>query len=137
MVGARHDQQVGKHSGGDGASVLLHLRLLRVGELWDDGGDLRCRTALACRDQDQQLHDMVIDVLGAALDDVDVLVSNRDADLHRRLTVGKLLQRSRRRFDAQVLANEVAELGMRVTNENLTLSHTGWLGGWLDAWMAG
>ncbi|KAH3664997.1 hypothetical protein OGATHE_003812 [Ogataea polymorpha] len=105
VVSTSHNQQIGQHPRRDGPTVFFHLRLLGVRELGNDGSDLCCRTTSARRNQNQQLHDMVIGFWRARLDDVYVLVSHRNAYLHRSLSVGKFLECDWSRVDTQLLAH--------------------------------
>lgn len=58
--------------------MLLLLGLLRVREVRDDGCDALGRGTLAGIDHDQELHEGVVDLGGSRLDDVDILVTDRD-----------------------------------------------------------
>ena len=53
-----------------------------VGEAWDDGGDSLCRSDLAGVDHDEQLHEVVVHLSAAGLQDVHVLPSHRLPDFH-------------------------------------------------------
>ncbi len=56
--------------------------LSSVGEAWDDGGDSLCRSDLAGVDHDEQLHEVVVHLSAAGLQDVHVLPSHRLPDFH-------------------------------------------------------
>lgn len=51
-------------------------------------GDFVSRTAFARRDKNQELHDAIIDLRTARLDDEDILLSNAGEDLDARLSLG-------------------------------------------------
>lgn len=82
VVSAGHAEHVGNELGGDGSSALVLLVLSCVGIDRYDCGDTGSRCNLASVDHDQKLHDVVVDLATAALDDKDVLASNRLANLH-------------------------------------------------------
>ena len=64
VVAAGRLQHVGDQLGRDGRARLVLLVLARVGEVGDDGRDAPRRGRLARRDDDQQLHDVVVDLAG-------------------------------------------------------------------------
>jgi len=65
----------------DGSSTLVLLVLARVGEIRQDGGDAARGGGAAGVDQDEEFHDVVVDVAGfGGLDDEDVLVADGLAD---------------------------------------------------------
>ena len=64
--------------GGNGTTVLLLLGLLGVREVRDDGCDALGRGTLTGVDHDQELHEGVVDLGGSRLDNVDILVTDRD-----------------------------------------------------------
>uniref|UniRef100_A0A0L0NRQ5 Uncharacterized protein n=1 Tax=Candidozyma auris TaxID=498019 RepID=A0A0L0NRQ5_CANAR len=103
--------------------MLLHLQLLRVRKLRNHGSDLRSRAATAGGNQNQKLHYVIIDLRGPALDDVDVLISHRDTNLHRSLTIGELLERARRRADTQPVTHKLAQLWVGQTDKHFTFPH--------------
>ncbi|KAH3661700.1 hypothetical protein OGAPHI_006550 [Ogataea philodendri] len=123
VVCAGHDKQIGQHTRGDGTTMFLHLGLLRIRKVRDNSSDLGSRTTFTSRNQNQQLHDMVVCLGGSRLDDVNVLVSHRNADLDAGLPVGKLLKGDRSSIDPQLFANKLSQLGVGISNKNLTLSH--------------
>jgi hypothetical protein len=63
---------------GDGTTVLLLLGLLGVREVRDDGCDALGGGTLAGVDHDQEFHEGVIDLGRSRLDNVHILVTDRD-----------------------------------------------------------
>lgn len=94
-------QEVRDHLGGDTAPVLLHLALLDVGKVREDGRDARGTRSLAGGQQDQEFHEMVVDRPGSGLDDKGVGVPHRDPNLDRRLSIRELFEDDRGRVDPQ------------------------------------
>jgi len=64
--------------GSNGTTVLFLLALLGVGEVGDNGSDTLGRRALAGIDHDQQLHQRVVNLGRSRLDNVNILVTDRD-----------------------------------------------------------
>jgi predicted Abi (CAAX) family protease len=60
----------------------------RMGDGEQRTGDLVSRTAFARRDKNQELHDAIIDLRTARLDNEDILLSNAGEDLDARLALG-------------------------------------------------
>ena len=76
MVAARGLEHVGHESRGDRRAALILLVLSRVREVGDDSGDAACGGGLAGVDHDEQLHQTIVDVVGAGrLQDENILVS--------------------------------------------------------------
>lgn len=103
-------------------------------------GDGASRAAFAGGDHDQHLHDIVVDLVAAALDNEDVLVayggfllpcqpashmppSERHTDLDRRLAIAKLLQLDLRALLAEAFADCVDQIGVRGPGEDARLPH--------------
>lgn len=83
-----------------------------------------CRTALACRDQNQHLHETVIDLLASALDDEYILVPNRSLDADRSFSIAEFFQVNFRFGGAQTFADCVDQKRMGGARENLDASHS-------------
>lgn len=90
MIASSDDEHVGDELGSDGRTRLVLFVHTCIWEARDDGGDPSCRGGLAGRDKDEELHEVVVDVVAARLDDEDILVSHRLGDLDVDLTVGEL-----------------------------------------------
>ena len=72
MVAASRLQHIGHELGGDRSPTLIFLVLARVGEVGQDGGDAPSGGGAAGVDEDEELHDVVVDVAGlGGLDDED------------------------------------------------------------------
>jgi hypothetical protein len=85
VVAAGDGEHVGDELGGDGRTAHVLFVHARVGIARDDGGDAACRGALARGDEDEEFHEVVVDVATGGLEDKDVLVADRlenfDVDL--------------------------------------------------------
>jgi len=125
VVGARHGEHVGDELGRDGRAALVLLVLARVREAGDDGGDARRRRYFARVDHDQQLHQVVVDLAAARLDDVDVLAAHRLADLDARLEVAELLGHHLAQVHAQPVDDALRQVGVRRPAEDLDVGHCG------------
>lgn len=64
MVAAGGLQHVGHELGGDRSPTLILLVLAGVGEVREDGCDAAGGGSAAGIDQDEQLHDVIVDVAG-------------------------------------------------------------------------
>lgn len=91
MIGARHREHVGHELGRDGRTALVLLVLPRVRVAGDDCSDALGRRGLARIDHDAQLHQVVIDLATAGLEDVDILATdglfNFDANEEQKLEI--------------------------------------------------
>lgn len=123
VVGTGHGEQVGEHSGGNGTAVLLHLGLLGVWESRNNRRGLVCASALAARNKNHELHNVVVDGIATTLHNVNVFVSDRDANLDRGFTVCKLAQGARALLNIEALADELAQLGVRGSYKDVRLAH--------------
>ena len=95
----------GKHVrnelGGDRCARLVLLVHARIGEAGDDGCDAPGGRALARGHEYEELHEVVVHVAAAGLDDVHVLVAHGLGDFHVDLSIRELLHRARREGDVQ------------------------------------
>jgi hypothetical protein len=70
MVATCGLEHVGHEFCGDGSAGLVFLVLASVGEVGDDGGDASGGSGLASGDDDEEFHDIVVDIAGCSgLDD--------------------------------------------------------------------
>lgn len=87
--------------------------LLEEEKAWNMGEQPTCdgfgRAAFTGRDHNQKLHDAVVDFGTAALDNEDILVPNRDADVNAGLAVAEFLQFTFCWLCAQPLADALNE----------------------------
>lgn len=101
MVAPRHHQHVRNELRSDWSAGLVLLVHPRIGIARDDCGDAPRRGALARGDEDQQLHQVIVDVAAAGLDDEDVLVADGFGDLDVDLAVGEVLDGAWRQGDVE------------------------------------
>lgn len=76
MVTARDDQHVGDEFGRDGCTrfvLLVHTGIWKTG---NHGSDAARRGSFTGRDEDEEFHQVVVDVSAAGLDDENVLLAN-------------------------------------------------------------
>lgn len=91
MIAARDCQHVRNQFGryGGAAFVLLVLPLIR--ETRNDCCDAARRGDLTSGDEDEKLHEVVVDIESTGLDDEDVFVSNGPPNLHVGFAVAEFL----------------------------------------------
>jgi hypothetical protein len=100
MVAPSDTEHVGDQLGRDGCSALFLFVLSRVWITWDHSGDSTRRRGLACRNKDEELHEVVVDVAAAGLNDEHVGVADRLCDFDVDLAVGELADNGRRQSNA-------------------------------------
>jgi hypothetical protein len=104
MAAPRGLQHVRDQLSTDGRTAFVLLVLARVGKIGNDGGDAAGRRGLARVDQDQQLHQAVIDLAGrGALDDEHILVTHTLGNRNRDFLVGRLAQLQLCELDAEAV----------------------------------
>ena len=101
VVAAGDSEHVGDELRRDGRTGRVLLVHARVGEAGDDRRDAPRGRPLARRDEDEELHQVVVDVRAARLDDEDVLVANGLGDLDVDLAIREVFDRAGREGDVQ------------------------------------
>lgn len=96
MVAARHSEHVCDQLGRNGGAGFVLLVHPGVGEAWDDGRYPTRGRALAGRDEDEELHEVIVNVAASGLDDEDILVADGLGDLDVDFAIGELLDCARR-----------------------------------------
>jgi hypothetical protein len=85
VVAAGHGEHIGNELGGDGRPALVLFIHTCVGITRNDGSDAAGGCALARGNEDEELHEVVVDVTTGGLEDKDILVADRlenfDVDL--------------------------------------------------------
>lgn len=76
MVAASNCKHIGDKLSGDGGAGLVLLVHPGIGEAGYDGGDASCGGAFAGGDEDEELHEVIVHVTAAGLDDEDILFSD-------------------------------------------------------------
>lgn len=101
MVAPGDDDHIRDELSGDGRTRLVFL----VDACIRKTGYHRCNASgaggLARRDEDEELHEVVVDVAATGLDDEHVLLAHGLADLHAGLAIRKLLHDARRQSDVE------------------------------------
>lgn len=93
----------------------------RVGQRTSD----RLRRAPFARgDHNQQLHDTVIDLGAATLNNKDILVPNRDADIHTGFAIAEFSKFAFAGKCSKTLADRIREGRMRGAREYLNTAHS-------------
>jgi hypothetical protein len=82
VVAAGDDKHVGDELGSDRCAALVLLIHTRIRIARDDGSDAAGGSTLARGDEDEELHEVIVDVATSGLDDEDVLVANRLGNLN-------------------------------------------------------
>jgi hypothetical protein len=115
---------LGRSLGERSASLVVrNVALSRVGEKRKDGGDALGRGSFAGRDGDEQLHQVVIDLAAAGLDDEDILSSDRVHDLDASLSDRELAKQDVCRRNTEVVADCLGKLRMRAAAQNDQIAH--------------
>lgn len=86
VVFFRRARRLSKRSAG---LVVRPVGLPGVGEEGHDGGDALGRASLAGGDHDAEINEVVIDIAGAGLDDVDILATDGVLDLTAAFAAGE------------------------------------------------
>lgn len=89
MITACHCQHVRHQFCSNGRTRFVLLVHPRIGKARYHCRDPTSRRTLACRDENEEFHKVVVHVAAAGLDDEDVLVPNGLRDLHVDLSVGE------------------------------------------------
>jgi len=89
MVAPSHNQHVRNELRRDGCPRLVLLVHPRIRETRYDRCDPACRCCLAGGDEDEELHEVVVDVVAARLDDEHIFVPNGLGNFHVRLPIGE------------------------------------------------
>lgn len=114
------------HLGERGAGLVVgNVALARVREQRQHGSDALRGRGAAGRDGDQQLHQMVVHLPAARLDDKDILAADALSNLHARLADGKFAKQDVRRRYAQVVADGGSQLRVRVAAEHDEVANHG------------
>jgi hypothetical protein len=116
--------QLGRSFGERSASLVVrNVALSRVGEEREDSSDALGRGSFAGRDGDEKLHQVVVDLAAAGLDDEDVLPSDRVHDLDASLTYSELAEEDVCRRNTKVVADCLGQLGVRAASQNDQIAH--------------
>ena len=116
--------QLGRGLGERSASLVVRdVALSRVREQREDGGDALGRGGFAGRDGDEKLHQVVVDLAAAGLNDEDILASDRVHDLDASLSYSELAEKDVCRRNTEVIADSLGELGVRATAQNNQIAH--------------
>jgi hypothetical protein len=89
VIAPSDGHHVGDELGGDRRARFLLLVHPRVRETGHDGGDAARRSGFASGDEDEEFHEVVVDVGAASLDDEDVFVADGFQDLGADLSVAE------------------------------------------------
>jgi len=85
VIAAGDGEHVGDELGGDRRTAHVLFIHTCVGIARDDGGDAACGGPFARGDEDEEFHEVVVDVATGGLEDKDVLIADRlenfDVDL--------------------------------------------------------
>ena len=95
MVAPRNSEHIRYKLGCNRCTRLVLLVHASIGIAWNDSGDAASRSGLARLDEDQKLHQAVVHVPAATLNDEDILLSDGLADLHARLAIREFLHHAR------------------------------------------
>ena len=124
-VGAGGGEHIGHQLGGDGVTGLGLAVLAGVAEIGDNGGDTAGGSAAAGVDEDQQLHEPVVDGLAGGGDQVDVAAADGLVDGHGHLAVGEGLQGAAADGQAQLGAQGLGKFLAGVAVEDLDIGTVG------------
>ena len=96
-----------------------------VREERNNGSDPLGGTNLASRDHNAKINEVVVDVAGTGLDDVDILASDRVLDLAAAFTAGEFVQNSVARRDAENTADSLGELRVGIASQDNNIADHG------------
>lgn len=133
MVAPCDYQHVGDELRSYGRARLVLLVHTGIGEAGDDGGDPARGGGLAGGDEDEELHEVVVYVITARLDDEDVLVADALGDLDVDFAVGELFDSDGNEGDVKPVWATLLLCAMSATlREAAHRSATAWASsGWL------
>lgn len=100
MIAPSNNEHVGDQLGRDGRSALVLFILSCVWVTRNDGSDPTSRSGLACGDDDEKFHEVVIYVAAARLYDENVGVADGLGDFDVNLAVGELAYNGWRQWNA-------------------------------------
>jgi hypothetical protein len=112
-VGAGGDQEVGHEARGDGDPGLVLLVRAHVGEVREHDGDAPRPGAAQGVDEDQRLHQGLVDRRTRGLDDEHVAVAHVLLDAHLEVLVGEAVEAHRHERHAQVGGDGLREARVR------------------------
>jgi hypothetical protein len=101
VVAAGHYKHIRHEFRGDRCTGTVLLVHAGIGETGDHSGDAACRSALTGVYEDEEFHEMIVDVRTAGLNDEDVRVTHGLGDFGVGLPVGKLFDSAWREWDVQ------------------------------------
>ena len=111
--------EVGHQLCGDGIAGLGLTILTGVAEVGDHSGDTGGGSTAQCVDEDQQLHEAVVNGLAGGLDDEYVAATNGLVNGNGDLTVSKGLYLAVAHGDAQTLTNGFSQRAVGICAKNL------------------
>ena len=111
--------------------IVWDIWLPRVWKQWQDDGYALGRGGFAGGHGDQELHEVVVDLSAAGLDEEDIFASNRFAYLDTSLAHGELAEIYSGRWDAEMIADCVGKGGMGASSKDDDVAHHG-CGGLVD-----
>ena len=112
-------EHVGNELRGDGVAGLGLAVLTGIAEIGDDRGDAAGGGAAACIDQDQQLHEVVVDRLAGGLDQKHVAAANGFIHGDGDFAVREALDLHFTELHADDLADVLCQLGVGIAGEDL------------------
>lgn len=89
MITSRNYEHVGDQLGRNRRPRLVLFIHASVGETWDDSSDPACRCSFTCRDENEEFHEIIIDISTAGLDDEDVFVTDRLGNFDVSFAIGE------------------------------------------------
>lgn len=98
--------------------VVGNVALSGVREEGQYGGDALSRSGMAGGDGDEKLHQVVVHLAAARLDDEDIFPTHTLSNLNAGLADGKLAEQNLGGGDTQVVADGLCELRMRAPTED-------------------
>ena len=112
-VRPRRFEEVGHQAGGDRDAGPVLPVLPGVAVIGDDGRDPLGRGPLEGVDHEEELHEMEVGVVGAALDDEDVLAADVLVDVEMDLAVAEAVQDAVAQVDLEIARDLAGEARVR------------------------
>ena len=123
VITSRDDQHVGNKFGRNGRTRLVLLVHTGIRKTRNDCRDATRRSGFTGRDEDEEFHQVIVDVVASRLDDEDVFLANGFGYFDIDLAVGKLLGHAWSEGYSKPVDGELAVRGLHGTRRSSPLGH--------------
>ena len=112
-IGTGAFNEIGDEAGGDRNTGLVFAILAGIAEVGENGSDTVCGGALEGIDDEEQLHQIMVDWGAGGLNDEDVGTANIFVDLNPGFAVGECLDGGAGQLDVEMGGNLLRKGGVR------------------------